>query len=48
MSASILAALRERDHSGRGQYVDLEMADASYALVQNRMTESLANPDVDN
>lgn len=44
---AILAALRERDNSGVGQYIDMAMADAAFALVQNRMTESLANADLD-
>lgn len=44
---SILAALRVRDRTGRGQTIDLAMADTAFALVQNRLTECLADPDVD-
>jgi crotonobetainyl-CoA:carnitine CoA-transferase CaiB-like acyl-CoA transferase len=44
---AVLAALRARDRSGCGQAIDLALADAAFALVQNRMTESLADPGID-
>jgi crotonobetainyl-CoA:carnitine CoA-transferase CaiB-like acyl-CoA transferase len=40
---AILGALRAHDRHGVGQYIDVALADASYALVQNRMTEFLVN-----
>ncbi len=40
---SILTALRARDRHGIGQYIDLALADASYALVQNRLAEYAVN-----
>jgi crotonobetainyl-CoA:carnitine CoA-transferase CaiB-like acyl-CoA transferase len=39
---AILAAVRARDRHGVGQYIDLALTDASFALVQNRISESLA------
>jgi len=44
---AVLAALRERDRSGRGQRIELPIADAAFALVQNRFTETLADDSVD-
>ena len=38
---SILAAVRDRDRRGRGQYIDLAITDATYALMADR----LAGPD---
>jgi len=40
---SILAALRARDRHGIGQYIDVALADTSYALMQSRMVEYLMN-----
>jgi crotonobetainyl-CoA:carnitine CoA-transferase CaiB-like acyl-CoA transferase len=40
---SILAAIRARDTLGVGQYIDVALADASYALMQSRMVEYLVN-----
>lgn len=40
---AILAALRARDRYGIGQYIDVALADTSYALMQSRMVEYLVN-----
>jgi crotonobetainyl-CoA:carnitine CoA-transferase CaiB-like acyl-CoA transferase len=40
---AILAALRARDVHGVGQYIDIALADASYALMQSRLVEYLLN-----
>jgi crotonobetainyl-CoA:carnitine CoA-transferase CaiB-like acyl-CoA transferase len=40
---AVLAALRARDRYGIGQYIDVALADASYALMQSRMIEYLVN-----
>jgi crotonobetainyl-CoA:carnitine CoA-transferase CaiB-like acyl-CoA transferase len=40
---AILAALRARDRHGIGQYIDVALADSSYALMQSRMVEYLVN-----
>jgi crotonobetainyl-CoA:carnitine CoA-transferase CaiB-like acyl-CoA transferase len=40
---AILAALRARDKYGIGQYIDVALADTSYALMQSRMVEYLVN-----
>jgi crotonobetainyl-CoA:carnitine CoA-transferase CaiB-like acyl-CoA transferase len=40
---AILAALRARDKYGIGQYIDVALADTSYALMQSRMIEYLVN-----
>jgi len=40
---AVLAAIRARDKQGIGQYIDIALADTSYALMQSRMTEYLVN-----
>lgn len=40
---SVLAALRARDRHGVGQYIDVALADTSYALMQSRLVEFLVN-----
>lgn len=40
---AVLAALRARDRHGIGQYIDVALADASYALMQSRMVEYFMN-----
>lgn len=40
---AILAALRAREKHGIGQYIDVALADTSYALMQSRMVEYLVN-----
>jgi crotonobetainyl-CoA:carnitine CoA-transferase CaiB-like acyl-CoA transferase len=44
---AILAALRARDRHGMGQYIDVALADSSYALMQSRMVEYLVNGRLD-
>jgi crotonobetainyl-CoA:carnitine CoA-transferase CaiB-like acyl-CoA transferase len=40
---SVLAALRARDRHGIGQYIDMSLTDASYALMASRLVEYLLN-----
>lgn len=40
---SILAALRVRDQKGIGQYVDVALGDAAFALLQSRLVEYVVN-----
>ena len=44
---SVLAAIRARDRHSFGQYIDMSLTDASYALIQNRMTEYLVNDGIE-
>ena len=40
---AVLAAIRARDKHSIGQYIDVALADSSYALMQSRMIEYLVN-----